>query len=261
VNVSWGLGSSSRAAFLPFLLSVLEQTGARRVCDIGGGANPVLPLEVLRDRAIECTVLDISPTELAKAPSGYRTHVADVAAPHLDGVGPFDVVFSHMLAEHVADPVAFHANVLRMLRPGGVALHYFPTLYALPFVVNRFLPDRLARAILVRLRPGRFLDDRGEKFPAYYRWCRGPTAAQVRRLEGIGFEVEHYVGLFGTKSYFERIPPLQRIEDGLASKLLRRPLPWMTSYAFLVVRRPGGEDERGRLAGLRYEDVLGRSAA
>lgn len=260
MNVSWGLGRTSRPAFLPFLLALLEQTGARRVCDVGGGANPVVPLEVVQARALDYTVLDISAAELAKAPAGYRTHLADIAGPALGEVGPFDVVFSQMVAEHIADPEAFHRNVLALLRPGGVALHYFPTLYAPPFVVNRLLPDRLARMILRALRPERFVDDRGEKFPAYYRWCRGPTPAQVRRLESVGFEVEHYVGLFGTRSYFERVPALQRLEDGVAQALLRRPLPWMTSYALLVLRRPGGGCA-DRLAGLRYDDVVARSAA
>lgn len=261
MNVTWGLGRTSFPAFRPFLLELIEHTGARRVCDIGGGANPVVSLEVIRERSLDYTVLDISDTELAKAPTGYQTHVADIAAPGLEGIGPFDVMFSHMLAEHIADPRTFHENLLRLLRPGGVAFHYFPTLYALPFVVNRVLPHRLARALLVALRPGRFVDDRGEKFPAFYRWCRGPTAAQLRRFEDIGFEVEHYVGLFGTRSYFERIPPLQRLEDRVAEALLRRPLPWMTSYAFVVLRKPGGSDELGRLSALRYDDVVAHSAA
>lgn len=49
----------------------------------------------------------------------------------------FDVVESQNVAEHVRDPEAMHHNIHAMLKPGGVAIHFFPTLFAVPFIVNR----------------------------------------------------------------------------------------------------------------------------
>src|ERR1700721_1406514 len=53
----------------------------------------------------------------------------------------YDLVFSKMLCEHLPDARTFHANCLRLLRPGARAVHFFPTLYTLPFVANRLIPE------------------------------------------------------------------------------------------------------------------------
>ena len=46
-----------------------------------------------------------------------------------------------MLAEHVPDGYRFHSNLFELLKPGGVAFHFMPTLYSPPFVINRLLPE------------------------------------------------------------------------------------------------------------------------
>jgi 2-polyprenyl-3-methyl-5-hydroxy-6-metoxy-1,4-benzoquinol methylase len=76
-------------------------------------------------------------------------------------------VFSKMLCEHLPDARTFHENCLRLLKPGGRAVHFFPTLYTLPFVANRLIPEEFARAVLRRIQPGRIDDPKHEKFPAY----------------------------------------------------------------------------------------------
>ena len=242
--VEWGLGAPSERAFLPFLTRLIEETGVKSVCEVGGGESPALDLDEIGRRGLEYTLLDISAEELAKAPDGYRKVVADITSEHLGVFGPYDFVFSKMLAEHVRDPRQFHANVLSLLRPGGIAFHFFPSLYSVPFVVNRLLPERASKAVLRRLRPGRYRNDtdRGDKFPAYYRWCRGPSRRQLAHFEDMGFEVEQYLGLFGT-TYYERMGPLQRVEDALSAQLVRHPVAAMTSYCYVVLRRPGGPDD------------------
>ena len=75
------------------------------------------------------------------------------------------------------------------------------------------------------------------KFRAYYRWCRGPTRRQLRRLESVGFQVLDYVGYFG-HGYFGPLKPLDRVEQALSHALVRRPLPALTSYATVTLRRP-----------------------
>ena len=89
-----------------------------------------------------------------------------------DFVGECDLVFAHMVFEHVADPAAAWNTVYRLLRPGGTAISFHPTLFSPPFVANWMLPERLSRPILQRFFSRRNDDDH-PKFPAYYRWCRG----------------------------------------------------------------------------------------
>lgn len=235
-HAAWG-------AFRARLEVLIDETDARRLVDVGGGANPVLPPGVLEERGLECTIVDASAEELEKAPDGYRKVVADVGAEQLALEGGYDLAFSRMVAEHVRSPERFHRNVRGLLRPGGRALHFFPTLYAPAFVVNRLLPEGVAEAILRRFQTGREREGSHGRFRAYYRWCRGPSKRQVRRLEPLGYEVEEYWGFFGHSGYFERVPGLRRLDDWIASGLVRRPVPALTSYAFVLLRRDGAEEE------------------
>jgi SAM-dependent methyltransferase len=209
-----------------------------RVCDLGGGANPILSLDFIAAHGLRYEILDASAEELAKAPAGYATVQADATDPELGGRnGPYDLIASSFTAEHVAEPARFHANVLELLAPGGHAVHVFPTLYEPAFVANLLTPERLTDSLLRGVQPGREPHGPHAKFPAYYRWCRGPTRRQLRRLRAVGFEVVDYVGYFG-HGYFKRIRTLDRLEQRVAATLVRHPLPGLTSYACVVLRRP-----------------------
>lgn len=227
---------SALDGFVPYLERLIERTGAKRVCDLGGGARPSLSLATVERLGLDYVVLDISADELAKAPSGYRTLQADIGGEEPPDLGPQDLVFSRMLAEHIADPERFHRNVRAVLRDNGIAFHLFPTLYELPFLVNRLLPVRTSERFLVRLDPARRREGRKPKFPAYYRWCRGPGRRQLERFRRLGYAIEEYVGFFG-HDYLAKVTPIQRVEDRLAAALLRHPVPLFTSYAYLVLRR------------------------
>lgn len=226
--------------FDPFLRDYIERERPRRVADLGGGANPLLEASFIREHRLDYTVIDISRAELDKAPPQYRTVQADLASARFEWERPgFDLVFSRMLAEHVADGRQFHANVLRLLAPDGMAVHCFPTLYALPFVLNRLVSEQLSDWLLDRIQPrNRY---QYAKFPAYYSWCRGPSAAQERRFTELGYEVVEYRGLFG-HSYFEALPWLHRWQQSAAAYRLGRPRPHRTSYAFVALRRPAGAE-------------------
>lgn len=211
---------------------------ATRLCDVGAGANPLLNrAEATAAGVAEYVLTDISAEELEKAPDDYEKVVADVTLGQPPGLGGFDLIVSHTVAEHVADPHRFHRAVFEMLTPGGCAMHFFPTFYEPAFLLNRALPERLGSALLGRIQAGREPGGDHQKFPALYRWCRGPTRRQLRRFESAGFEVEEYVGVFG-HGYFDGIYPLNRIERKLAEVLRRRPLPALTSYAWVRLRRP-----------------------
>jgi SAM-dependent methyltransferase len=215
-------------AFDARVARLIEAHDVRRMYELGAGANPLLPPDVVA----EYIVVDASSEELAKAPPGYRALVADAASVRLE---PADLVVTRMVLEHVRDPRAFHGNVRRMLRPGGLAAHFFPTLWALPFVANRLLPERAAQAVLEGLQPGREREGCHAKFPAHYRWCRGPSDAQRRRFEAVGFEVLEYAGFFG-HGYYARVPPLDAGVRLLTRMLLARPVAHATTFAHVTLR-------------------------
>ena len=244
MSVRYDLHQHAWEGFQTQLERLASAPGVRRVCEIGGGANPALPLSFVRAHGLEYTVLDISAEELAKAPEGYVKVRADITAEGLRLPGGYDLAFSKMLAEHVASGETFHRNVLNLLRPGGRAFHFFPTLYALPFAVNRALPEGLGGRLLGRLQGGRERAGRQAKFKAYYDWCRGPGRTQLARLEALGYEVVEYVGFFGYAGYFRKLPWLERaharLNGHVAAWLTRHPVNALTSYAHMLVERRGG---------------------
>jgi SAM-dependent methyltransferase len=215
----------------------LDKHRPSSVCEIGGGANPALTLTEITDRGIEYTVLDISAAELAMAPDGYVKLEMDITAPIVGNHPRFDFMFSHMLAEHVKDPAAFHSNVFRMLNPNGVAIHFMPTLYDPAFVANRLLPEQVSRKMIRWLQPSRKIDANQGKFPAYYRWCRGPSPKQLGRLQSVGFHVEEVRGYFGT-GYVHMLGPIARGYEAAARRLIANPKPSLCSYAWWILRRP-----------------------
>lgn len=234
-GVSYGFFAEAWAGHAAAVSALIERHGSRAVCEIGGGANPTLSPSFLRRHGIDCTILDISAAELEKAPPGYRKVVADICGPELPPAGGFDFVFSKMLAEHVASGHAFHRNVFGLLAPGGLAFHFFPTLYAPAFVANRLLPEQAAGALLRAFAPRD--EHRHGKFPARYSWCRGPTRTQLARLAALGYEIVSYRGFFG-HDYYRRIPGLRWASAHAAAYLCRHPRPSMTSFAVVLLRKP-----------------------
>lgn len=223
--------------FIPLIRRLAEEQAIHSVCDVGGGANPVLSLNEIQQLGLRYLVADPSPGELAKTPPGYRTRAIDVTRIDL-GDEPFDLIVSKFVAEHVADPASFHLAVWHALRPGGCAAHFFPTLPSLPFVVNRMLGGRESRQVISLLQPGlREQEGRVGKFRAYYRWCEGPTRRQYRRFTSLGFEVVDYVVLVGHR-YYQRFPPLQRAADAVSRRAVDLQHPAISTYACVVLRRP-----------------------
>jgi hypothetical protein len=232
--VSYGRAENAWPEHEDLIRALIQSNSVVSICDVGGGAHPSLPFDYVLHNGLQYSVLDISPDELDKGAPLYQRIVADICAPDLALSDSFDLVCSKMLAEHVKDARTFHVNVYRMLRVGGIALHFFPTLYAAPFLANRLLPERLTEALQQRFAPRDAVLEK--KFPAYYAWCRGPTARQIRRFENLGYSVLYYRGFFG-HNYYANLPPLQEVHNRLTGFLLRHPVPTLTSYAQVVLRK------------------------
>jgi SAM-dependent methyltransferase len=220
------------------LLDLARRHEARAVAELGGGANPVVgspDWEFVSERV----VLDISDTELAKGPSGLEKRQVDLCGP-VSERDRYDLVFSQMLCEHLTDASSFHRNCFQMLRPGGRAVHFFPTLYALPYVVNRVVPDGLSTRLLDLVQPGlRSNEGKLGKFPAYYNWCKGPLPGAMAHFQSVGFEIEAWQAAFG-HSYYKRLPWLDRIEQAKARLLIRHPVNQLTTFACITLRKPLG---------------------
>ncbi len=234
-RITYGTHKEGWFGYPDLITGLIGELRAARICEIGGGANPLLPLDSLAGKDIRYTVMDISSAELEKAPSGYEKIVADAGSRDFSVGEQFDLVFSKMLLEHIRNAEQFHRNVRSILAPGGVAVHFFPTLYTLPYLVNYLMPEVLSRVMLKLLAPRD--DYQYAKFPAYYDWCRGPIPSQFRRFAGIGYDVVEYRGFFGHRGYYQRMGLLRKLHDMKTSYLLRHPQPLFTSYAYVVLKK------------------------
>ena len=146
------------------------------VYDIGGGKNPIVPVEEKRRLGLRVVGLDIDDHELAASPPGaYDAKVcADITQFH--GKGDADVVICQALLEHVRDSEAALRSIASILKPGGVALLFLPSRNAAFARLNLILPDALKRKILYTVFPS---TERDQGFPAYYDRC---TPAEFRRM-------------------------------------------------------------------------------
>ncbi len=223
------------ANFSSYIQGLLKEHQPQVICDIGGGKNPLLAVDYLRKHQLECTILDISRDELDKAPTGYRKLLQNIEALEFHINSQFDFVYSRMLAEHIHNGLAFHKNVYAMLKPGGIAVHLFPTLFAMPFLINKIMPEGISSVLLDIFAPR----DRNHraKFRAYYNRCYGPIPAMIKMLESVGFEIIEYHGLIG-HVYFNHVPIIREIHRIYSNFLLRHPNPYLTSFARITLRRP-----------------------
>jgi SAM-dependent methyltransferase len=237
-QISYAPTSDLRKNYNDFVLEMAHLNQVKAVAELGGGARPIIADSESWGFVPDRVVFDISAEELAKADGGLDKRVADLCRPISDGLGLYDLVFSKMLCEHVPDARAFHQNCFNLLRPGGLAIHFFPTLYAAPFIVNRLLPEGLSRSVLGRFHPRRLKDPKNLKFPAFYKWCKGPTRKTLGLYESVGFEVEQWRGGYG-HTYYTRVHPiLDAAEQAKSRFLVRHPVPSLTSFAVIVLRKP-----------------------
>jgi SAM-dependent methyltransferase len=212
--------------------------GARRLLEIGGGRSPHFAPAELADMGVELTVNDISANELVRLPAVYRTACFDVAGNlSKSGVQPntYDLAFSKMVFEHVADGERAWRNLHQILAPGGVGIAFLPTLFALPFVLNKVLPDAIAER-LIKLVNNERNDETSPVFPARYsksyaieRWLR-PMFGRI------GYRDAMIVPFYG-HVYYRRFPIVRDIHAQFTK--LARAKDWrlFTSYAYIVVRK------------------------
>ncbi|MCK4408852.1 MAG: class I SAM-dependent methyltransferase [Candidatus Eisenbacteria sp.] len=234
--VTYGETENNRGAFELLVKGLIERHSLRAVCEVGAGAKPLLEDEYVREHGLDCTLFDASEEELQEASSSCRTVVGDICAYDADNLGPFDLIYSRSVAEHIRRGDLFHKKIRDLLVDDGFACHLFPTLYALPFVVNVLIPEQVSTFGKSLLIHGRWRS-KHKKFPAYYSWCRGPSERQITRLTELGYDVLEYTGFFGHEQYYNHLPLLRKVHRHLKRVLVRHPSPHLTSFGMVALRK------------------------
>ena len=224
-----------------FITSLIREQNAKVVGDIGGGRLPRVDLDFVRANKLNYHLFDISADELARADKAYHKVQMDVTCDdatraRLELDGKFDLIFSHMLLEHLHDPLQAHRNFYRFLKPGGLSVHMFPSRNNLPLFVNGLIPEKISHGLLKLLQPHRDTDGEEGKFEAYYKLCGAASAASRKLYEDIGFEVLRHTSYVGHE-YYRRLKPLAAIEKALRPIIVRADLP-IISANLLSLRKP-----------------------
>jgi len=221
--------------FPSFIEDVIAHNSTQRVCEIGAGANPAIGSDVIRRHGLTFRAADQVEGELLKSGMA-ETSVYNVCADAPVPGAPYDLIFSRMTAEHFCDPVRAYTNMFEALTPGGLAVHSFATLYALPFVLNRMLPERVSDFLFNRFSPRD--RERHDKFRAYYSHCRGPMQSQLQFFRNLGYDIVEYRAYFGHNYYAPKLPLLHLVHRQATNLLLKAPIPFFVSYATIILRRP-----------------------
>ena len=215
-----------------------EITQAKKLIEIGGGRDPLFGREALAALGAELTVNDISPVELAALPRGYRTACFDIAgelSAEEIARGGYDLAFSRMVFEHVAEGERAWKNLFRLLAPGGIGLAFVPTLYAFPFVANWLLPDDFAAKIVKRLYKNR-TDDEDPVFPARYSWTVASEKKLAPMLAGIGYREALVVPFYG-HGYYRPFPIVRDLHAKFTALARARDWRFFASYAYIAARK------------------------
>ncbi len=107
-KISYDNSKSAWDGFVPFIQELICENDIQTVCDIGGGANPMLSSEFVKESEVDYSILDVSEDELKKAPEQYSKVLANIASSDFNIDKSYDLIFSKMLAEHIADAEQFH---------------------------------------------------------------------------------------------------------------------------------------------------------
>ena len=234
--IRYGKYEDSGQEFESVLKGVIAEFGCKKVLDVGAGANPALKEDFIRLAEIEYSILDISESQLQKAPGNYHQIVADASSPEFSMDRKFDLIFSRMVVGHIRDVEQFHKNIHKILTEEGRAVHFFSTLYSFPFFVNYILHEKITDTLLDIFAPRDKY--RHAKLPAYYNWCRGPLVSLIKKYNNSGYDVVEYVGYFG-HDYYERFKFLNELHNIYTRYLLKRPVALLTSYAIVILKKTG----------------------
>lgn len=221
------------------VVAIAREYDLRRHLEIGGGRDPLFLPDEVRAQGFDVTLNDISAHELSLAPPGYRTAQCDIAgadAAERLGHGRYDLAYCRMVMEHVPDVTKMWENINAALAPGGVALSFFPTLYAPPYVLNRIIPEKLSRLLLKTVFPDRRDDGDNPKFPALYDYCYSIEDRIAPMLKRAGFSQIVVLPFWGY-AYFRKFPGISQIDDAFTRLAMRRQWRAVSSFAYVIARK------------------------
>jgi len=229
-DAAWGWHNFKRT-----IEALIVSQGCVRVLEVGGGRSPLFTADDVSRLGLQYTINDLDQGELDRGPDYAAKACFDIAGRNIPGGATYDLIFSQMVLEHVADSRAAYRNIFSLLRSGGISVAFYPTLYSPPFVLNKLLPERISSP-LVRFFFRERHDARIPKLPAYYSWCFAGSGRMSAMLQALGYRDAAVLPFYG-HDYFQGLPVLRTLDSWLSRMARVRDCRLLSSYAYCIARK------------------------
>jgi ubiquinone/menaquinone biosynthesis C-methylase UbiE len=172
------------------------------VVDVGGGKTCWFADDIDPGRGTRLIALDCSREELKQNPAISTRVVCDASKALPLGDGEADIVTTRFLLEHLRNVETFIQETGRVLKPGGCAIHIFPSKFSPFAILNQLLPQSLSRALLRRFFPYS-VGHCG--FQCFYDHCY--YSAFERLLTKHGFTADRILLGYNQSAYYHAFVP------------------------------------------------------
>jgi SAM-dependent methyltransferase len=123
-------------------------------------------------------------------PTLDRSHVLDAySLSEVFSAHSFDLIYSHMVIEHIENCESFLNEQVKCLKPTGVIFHSTVSSFYISSVLNRLLPTDVKNWLIKRLGSGRSEED---IFPAFYKMNSPRSIRKVCRSLNLDARIIHY---------------------------------------------------------------------
>ncbi len=173
-----------------------------KIYDVGGGKQPFVDVEKKQSLQLTVVGIDISQSELDRAPIGSydETICADIAKVH--GLGDGDIVICQAVLEHVQDTEGAMRAIASLLKPGGKALIFVPSRNAVFARLNIIMPEQIKQKILYNVYPH---TRSTQGFPSFYHRCTPNDFIVMAKRNGL---TEYESRYYFISSYFSFLFPI-----------------------------------------------------
>lgn len=203
------------------------------IVDVGGGRKFFYADRIQPAGRLKVIAVDISPEELAQNVDVDETHVADVSKEIPVPDGSADLILTRALLEHVDGVPGAIQEMARVLRPGGIALHFVPSRYSLFGLGARLLPFGPLLKVTLKLAP--WFKSEAFGFAVHYDHCY-PKALE-REFKKAGFSSVETQVSWSCEYFFMGVYPIYLMHALYEQVVRRLRLRQMAAYTIVKAVR------------------------
>lgn len=173
-----------------------------KIYDVGGGKQPFVDVEKKTVLGLRVVGIDISQSELDRAPVGAYDEVVCADIANIQGLADGDVVICQAVLEHVQNTEGAMRSIASLLKPGGKALIFVPSRNAVFARLNILLPEGVKRKVLYSVYPNSRV---AQGFPSFYHRCTPGDFIAMAKDNGLAVAESRY---YYISSYFSFLFPI-----------------------------------------------------